>query len=176
MRRICVIGNAGSGKSHLAHELAVRLRLRYIDFDSAVIRPNWERVGRADRPQLFDDLTRDGGWTIDGHLRANSPGEQLILSRADTVIWLDFARWRIMASVIPRTLRNTVTRRRLWGGNIETWPMLFSRDHSILSAWRMHAGLRRDYEGLFNDPANESRTLIRFKCRAEVDRWLSALS
>ncbi len=176
MRRVCVIGNAGSGKSYLAQQLARRLGLRYIDFDSAVLRPNWERVPRAERLALFDDLTREDGWTIDGHLRANRPAEQLILARADTVIWLDFPLWRIMVSVIPRTLRNTVTRKPLWKGNVETWPMLFSPDHSIIGAWNMHDGLQRDYEGVFADPANASRQLLRFKNRRAVKRWLSSVA
>jgi adenylate kinase family enzyme len=168
-----VIGNAGSGKSYLARELARRRGLRYIDFDAAIVRPNWERVPRADRVALFEELTREGGWTIDGHLREGRRDEQLILSRADTVVWLDFPRWRVMASVIPRTLRNTVSRRPLWNGNVETWRMLLSPDHSIVWAWRMHAGLKRDYERLFNDPVNAPRTLIRLTSRAEVNRWIA---
>jgi len=175
MKRVAIIGNAGSGKSYVSQELARRLGLRYIDFDSAVIGPNWERVPRAERLELFDALTRDGGWTTDGHLRANRPEEQLILSRADTVIWLDFPRWRIMASVIPRTLRNTITRKPLWNGNVETWRMLLSPDHSILFAWNMHARLKRDYEQLFSDQENASRTFIRFKNRRDVNRWMATV-
>ena len=174
-RRICVIGNAGTGKSYLASKLAQRLGLRYINFDEAVVGPNWERVPREDRLPLFDGLTTEGGWAIDGHLRADRPEEQLILSRADTVIWLDFPRWRVVASLLTRTLRNAVTRRRVWGGNIETWGMLFSRDHSVGWAWAAHPRLRRDYERLFADPANAGRTLIRFTSRGEVNRWLASV-
>ena len=174
-RRICVIGNAASGKSYLAQELARRLHLRCIDFDSAVLRPNWERVPREERPAIFDQLTVDGGWTIDGHLRADRPEEQLILSRADAVIWLDLPRWRVMASVVARTLKNTILRRRVWGGNVETWSMLFSRDHFVRWAWSAHNRLRRDYEALFADPAHRQRRLIRFTSRRAVNRWLASL-
>lgn len=173
-RRICVIGNAASGKSYLAQELARRLRLRYIDFDGAVVKPNWERVPRADRVLLFDRLTSGDGWTIDGHLRSDRAYEQLILSRADTVIWLDFPRWRVMASVIRRTLWNTVTRKRVWGGNVEGWSTLLSPDHAIRWAWASHDRLKRDYERLFADPAQSQRTLIRFRSRGEVNRWLAS--
>jgi adenylate kinase family enzyme len=173
VERVCVIGNAGSGKSYVARRLAERLELRYIDFDEAIIGPNWERVPREDRLPLFEELTRDGGWVIDGHLRAGRAWEELILSRSDTVVWLDLPRWRAMASVIGRTLRNVITRKRVWGGNVETWRALFSRDHSVRWGWEMHAALRTEYERLFSDPANRSRTLIRLTSRGAVDRWLA---
>ena len=63
-----------------------------------------------------------------------------------------------------------------WSGNIETWPMLFSRDHSILGAWYMHGGLRRDYEALFTDPEYAGHELIRLTSRSEVDRWLETVT
>ncbi len=170
-----MIGNAATGKSTLARELARRLGLRYIDFDEAIVRPSWERVPRADRLELFDRLTAEGGWTIDGHLRSDRAYEQLILSRADAVIWLDLPRWRQMASVVRRTLWNTVTRRRVWGGNVEGWSTLLSPDHAIRWSWASHHRLKRDYEQLFADPANDQRTLIRFRSRGAINRWLAHL-
>ena len=172
MHRIAVIGNAGSGKTTLARELARRLNARYIDFDGTVLLPHWERVPRDQRMALFEPLTRDGDWTIDGHLRADREWEQLILERADTVIWLDLPVWRVMVAVTLRTLWNTVTRKPAFGGNVETFSMLFSPDHSIGFAWTMHDSLRREYTRLFADPANRGKRLLRFTSRRDVNRWL----
>lgn len=175
MHRICVIGPPGSGKTTLAQELARRLGIRYLDFDATVLLPHWERVPREQRMAVFEPLTRDGDWVTDGHLRSGRDWEQLILARADTVIWLDLPRWQTMVSVTLRTLWNTVMRRPAFGGNVETFSMLWSPEHSIVLGWTMYEPLRREYIGLFSDPANRGKALLRFTSRRTLRRWLREL-
>jgi adenylate kinase family enzyme len=180
VHRIAVIGNAGSGKTTLARELARRLGSRYIDFDATVLRPRWDRVPRDERMALFEPLTPDGDWTIDGHLwtidehlRSNREWEHLVLQLVDTVIWLDLPLWRVMVSVTVRTLRNMTTRRHAFGGNIETFfSILFSPNHSMGFAWTMHDSMQREFARMFSDPANRGKTLLRFRSRRDVQRWL----
>jgi adenylate kinase family enzyme len=174
-QRICVIGNAGTGKSRVAQSLADRLGLRYIDRDRMVWGPGWTMLLREERVAVFEKHTRASGWTYDGHLRASRPEERLVLERCDTIIWLDLSRWQVMRSITWRTLRRVVTRQRLWNGNIETWRMFFSREFSIGWAWRMHSRLGREYDALFADPRHRSRRLIRLHSRAEVDQWLAGV-
>lgn len=169
---ICVVGNAGSGKSHVARSLADCLGLRCIDRDALVWGPDWTPLPRSERLAAFDQATRQGGWTYDGHLRATRPEEQLVLNRCDAVVWLDLPRWQVMWSVTQRTLRRVMRRQPLWNGNIETWRMVFSREFSIGWAWRMHSRLQREYEALARQPC--TRRLTRLRSRTEVRRWLDA--
>jgi adenylate kinase family enzyme len=174
--RIAVIGTAGVGKSYLARELARRLGLRYVDRDRIVVAgPQWQRRPQAESLPIFDEATRESGWTYDGNLRASRSYEQLVLDRCDTIIWLDFPTWRVLASVIPRTLRRAITRERLWNGNVEGWREVFSLDGSIAFVFRYYPRMRREYEALFANPQLASRTRIRFRRRHEVNRWLASL-
>jgi adenylate kinase family enzyme len=174
-RRIAVIGLAGTGKSYLARTLAERLGLHYIDRDALIVQAGWRPTPLAERVPLFEALTRADGWTFDGHLRSYRDDEQAVLARCDTVVWLDFPRWRVMASVVPRTLKRAITRERLWNGNIEGWQRLFSRENSITFSWKYYPRFQREYRALFANPAHAHRILIRFTRRADVNRWLAAI-
>jgi adenylate kinase family enzyme len=174
-RRICVVGNAATGKTTLARALAGRLGLRYIDRDALVWGPGWTAMPRDELSEILDGETSRDGWTYDGHLRGSRPYEQLVLARCDTIVWLDFPRWRAMASVIWRTLGRVLRREELWGGNRETWRMALSRDWSIGWAWRNHARLRHEYAALFTSPLHASKARIRLRSRRAVNRWLSSL-
>jgi adenylate kinase family enzyme len=176
-QRIAVIGSAGAGKSYLARELARRRGLRYIDRDAiVVVGPRWQRRPQAESLPIFEQETAEPGWTYDGHLRASRSYEQLVLARCDTIIWLDFPTWEVLASVIRRTLRRAITREKLWMGNVEGWPQVFSLEGSIAFIWRYYPRMRREYEALSAEPQYATKTLIRFRRRTEVNRWLATIA
>src|SRR5262249_11483835 len=100
--------------------------------------------------------------------------EQLVLERCDTIIWLDYPVWRLLASVVARTLRRAITRERLWNGNVEGWRQVFSLEGSIPFVWRYYPRERREYGPMFRDGV-PGKTLIRFCRRREVNRWLASL-
>ncbi len=99
-------------------------------------------VPRDEQYLAFDAATHDGEWTFDGNL-GPSPEDQLVLSRWDTIVWLDLPRWQVMASVTRRTLWRVFTHERLWHGNVEPWRRIFSHDSMIVYAWRTHARRKR---------------------------------
>ncbi len=172
-QRICVVGTSGAGKSYVARALAERLALRYIDADSHIWRANWEAVARDEQYDAFDAATREGGWTFDGNL-GPSPEDQLVLSRCDTLVWLDLPRWQVMASITRRTLWRAITRERLWYGNVERWRTVLSRDSMIVWAWRTYPRQKRRYVALFA-ASDDGRTRVRLASRPQVNRWLASL-
>jgi hypothetical protein len=173
-RRICVVGNGATGKSTLARLLAERLGLRYIDRDALVWHEAWTIVPRSDRFPLFDAATREDGWTFDGHLRSGYPDEELVLERCDTIIWLDFPRWRSLLSMAQRTIGRVRSGKPGAGGNLERWSTLLG-ENGPRGAWRLHPRLQMRYRALFAELAGE-RTLIRFTSRAQINRWLAIVS
>ena len=173
-RRICVVGTSGSGKTFVARKLADQLGLRYVSNDALIWAADWQPVPREQQLEAFDRATRGDGWTFDGNLGPRAE-DQLVLSRCDTLVWLDLPRWQVMWSITRRTLWRAVTREQLWHGNVERWRTVFSRDSMIAWAWRTYSGRRLAYAALFADPAFGDRARIRLRSRAEVDRWLASL-
>lgn len=173
-QRICVIGTSGAGKTYVAKALAAKLGLGYISNDALIWGPNWTWVQREARLSIFDEATRDDGWTIDGNLGTNSE-DQLVWERCDTIIWLDLPRWQVHSQVLWRTLCRLLLRTRLWHGNVESWRVFFSRDSIVWWSLKTYAARRREYESVFADSYYADRVRIRLKSRGEVNRWLASI-
>jgi adenylate kinase family enzyme len=130
VRRISVVGNSGSGKTTLARALATELGVPHLELDSIHHLPNWQPLDRTVFRNQVDKFIQAPGWVVDGNYSAV---RDLVWSRADTVIWLDLPRRRVMRQVIWRTLRRMATKAELWNGNRERWRNLLGpRDESII--------------------------------------------
>ena len=85
-RRISVVGASGSGKTVMAREIAERLNLPLCELDQ--LRP---AAARGSSGETFHsrvaDLALGDDWVIDGHYREV---RQLIWSRAELVVWLNY--------------------------------------------------------------------------------------
>lgn len=149
--------------------------LRYVSNDALIWGPNWQQVPQDQRYEAFDRETREGGWTFDGNL-GPSPDDQLVLSRCDTLVWLDPSKRQVMWTITRRTFWRAATRERLFHGNVERWRNVFSKDSMIVWAWKTYPRRKRQYAALFADPAHAHRARIRFHSRGEVTRWLGSLT
>ena len=138
--RVSVVGNSGSGKSTLAR--APRRRAS-ASRTSSSMRCSTCRVGPNGRSTEFKALiverTSGDGWVVDGNYRLAT--DRLVWPRADTLVWLDLPRRKVMRQVVGRTLRRTITREELWNGNREPLSNLYQLDphRSIIRwAWTQH--------------------------------------
>jgi adenylate kinase family enzyme len=177
VRRVSVVGNSGSGKTTFARDLAARVGVPAIELDAINHQPGWVELSIDEfRAEVDRLLPADGGWVVDGNYRSRV-GE-LVRSRADTVVWLDYPRWFAMQRVVRRTLRRVVTREELWNGNREPWSNLFSWDsqRSIIAwTWTQHGAYRRQFEAELVDPASAHLTYVRLRSAAAARRWLGAV-
>ncbi len=91
MQRLVVLGNSGSGKSTLARKLGARLNLPVIHLDQLYYQPGW-RPGDSEvfRARVTKALAADQ-WIVDGNFL--SLIGDLVLPRADTILWLRQPRW-----------------------------------------------------------------------------------
>jgi adenylate kinase family enzyme len=176
MRRVSVVGNSGSGKTTIAVALAEAVGAPHLELDSVFHQPNWQPLDTdAFRAKVSAFVAADD-WVVDGNYNSV---RDLVWQRADTVVWLDLPRRRIMRQLIARTLRRIATRQELWNGNTERWRNLFRLDpeQSILRwAWTQHEKYAERYGAALDDPANAHLTLIRLTSPAAVARFVANLS
>jgi adenylate kinase family enzyme len=176
-RCFCVVGNSGTGKTHLSRRLAAQLGLPHVELDALNHRAGWQEAPLEEfRDQVrrtLDGLqANDGGWVVDGNYRSRV-GD---LINADTYVWLDYPRSIVMRRVVRRTLGRVVTRRELWNGNRERWRSLVNldpRENIVLWAWTNHQNYRRRYDEA--SAHDRHATWIRLRSPQDAEQWLLLL-
>ncbi|MEW2162745.1 AAA family ATPase [Streptomyces sp. NPDC007084] len=160
MRRILVAGSTGAGKTTLARALSGRLGIPFHEMDAlAITGPGWQ-----ENPSLVDDVARltDGpGWVIDSFGHASV--RDLLWARADTVVWLDYSRTVVMRRVLRRSAARTLLRRRIFGGNVETFGSWFTADHPAWWAWSQYETRRADIAARCDAPRPAPLTVVHLR-------------
>ena len=149
-RRIVVVGTTGSGKTTLASELAQQLEVPHVELDALHWEPDWtEAPTDLFRERVTRALSGEA-WVADGNYSAV---RDIVWSRADTIVWLDYSLPTILYRLTKRTFRRIFTREELWGGNKERmWVQFLSRDSIFLWALKTYRRRRREYPELFSSP------------------------
>lgn len=167
MRRVAVTASAsGNGKTTVGRALAERIGAPFVELDALVHGPGWAEIPDEELRRILEPIVAGDRWVIDGGYR-NKIGD-LVLARADTVVWLDLP----VHVWLPRLVRRTVGRIRrdepLWNDNRESWRSGFwGRDSLLGYALRMHFDRRRRYPREL-----AAYPVIRLRTQAEVDRFV----
>ncbi len=134
-----MIGTSGAGKSTLASSLAHLLGVISLELDSLHHQADWTPLPAEEFRRRVGAVAAEGRWVIDG---VYGEVQDLVWTRADTVVWLDLPKRTVMRRVIWRTLRRVSGRVELWNGNRERWRNLLTwdKDESVIAwAWQNHA-------------------------------------
>ena len=175
MQRVWVVGNAGSGKTTTARTLAARLAVRHVELDAIYHQAGWQPLPVEDFRRLVAERLAAPAWTVDGNYSAVA---DLVLARADTVVWLDLPRSAVMRQLGSRTFRRTVLRTELWNGNREPLTGWLSRDPEksiMLWAWRNHSTYAERYASLAGRRNQPDQVVVRLRSRSEVDAFLAGV-
>jgi adenylate kinase family enzyme len=142
--RIAVVGTTGSGKTMLARRLAERHGVPHIELDALHWGPNWSEPTADEFRARVEEILAAPAWVVDGGYHGKLG--DLVLERADLVVWLDPPLRTILWRLWRRTLRRVGKGDELWGGNRETWRGAFlSRNSLFVWALKTHRGRRRRY-------------------------------
>jgi len=172
-RRVSVRGTTGSGKSTLGRALAAKLGVPYVEMDAFAHLPGWQARPTDEFRALVAESIAGESWVIDGNYNA---ARDIVHSRADTYVWLDYPFPTVFGRLLRRTLHRCVTGQVVCNGNRETLRKTFFDRESIL--WwcvKTHARRHRDCAAFMSDPVNADKILIHFKHPSEADRWLADL-
>ena len=167
------MGNSGSGKTRVARAIAGRLGIPVVELDAIVHQPGWVELPTPEFRRRVGACVAQDAWVVDGNYSTRV--QDLVWSRADTVVWLDLPRRVVVTRVVRRTLGRVILRRRLWNGNREPWNNLWSRDpmKSVIAwSWTHHATSRKRYESAMTDAQWSNLRFVRLRSRREITRFL----
>jgi adenylate kinase family enzyme len=172
-KRINVVGTTGSGKTTTARQIADRLRLPHVELDALHWDPNWTEAPLAIFRERIAQALAGDAWVVDGNY---SKARDLIWSRVELVVWLDYPLAVIMRQLAWRTLRRTLMHEELWNGNRERFrDALFARDSIRWWALTTHRRRRAQYQALFAQPSHAGLAMVQLPSPRATRDWLARI-
>jgi adenylate kinase family enzyme len=173
VKRVAVMGGSCAGKTTVSSRLAERLGVRHIEIDALHHDSGWNEapaeVLQARVKAAFEAAPE--GWVCDGNYRSKLGN--LVLERADTVVFLDPPFARTFGRSLRRTIGRTITREELWNGNREQIRHLFTR--YWIPWWVVQT--HRNYAREIPKRAAEHPHLdvVHLRSDGEVEAWLQSI-
>lgn len=160
LRRIAVVGSSGAGKTTLSRALSRKLQIQHLELDGLFHQPGWTELDVDNFRDQVNEFVKGDSWVIDGNY---ARARDLILARADTVVWLRMPRSVVLRQVLYRTFRRLLLREELWNGNRESLRNVLSvrPEHSIVAwAWKMHGKYDSDYTDLMRSARPDQQWVV----------------
>lgn len=174
MQKIVIIGSSCSGKTTLSIELEKRLELKRIELDAINWLPDWQELDYDKFREIVTRETRGEAWVVDGNYISRI-GE-LVLNRADIIIWLNLPFLTVYGRLFPRLFRRVFKGQELWNGNRENlWNTLFDWDSLLYWIPRRYWQSQRSYQKIFDQPEYAGK-LLEFNDAQTIDTWLDGIS
>ena len=167
MERVAIIGPGGAGKSTLARALGGLTGLPVVHLDREHWLPGWVEPPRDEWGERVEELAAGERWIIDGNYgRTMEPR----LARADTVVYLDFARrtciWRVLKRRFEYRDRGR-SRPDMADGCEETIDWKF-----LTWLWTYPARRRANTLGLLAEAHRRGTRVVILRDSAQVDSFL----
>jgi adenylate kinase family enzyme len=167
-RRIGIVGISGSGKTTLARALAQRLGVPHVELDALHHGPSWTEASAEELRERALAAMAGGGWVVDGNYERKIG--DVVLERADTLVWLDLP----LPVALARLWRRTAARIRddveLWSGNRESWRTALVGRESLF-AWTVRSWVRQRRSIPARAARHPQLRLVRLRSPAAVERW-----
>lgn len=170
-RRLLVGGPSGVGKTTFARQVAAATGLPHTEIDALFHGPGWTVLD--DFEESVDAFTSAPTWITEWQY-TRQLGD-LLPSRADTLVWLDYPAHVHMFRLVMRTVRRRLRRIELWNGNVEPPLRTIFRDpeHIIRWGWRGRRKLRERTFAVERD--HPHLRVVRVRSQHQADAWLRAL-
>ena len=175
-KRIVIVGTTSSGKSTLAKGLASQFTLDFIELDALHWEPNWHEAPDEVFRARTDEATRSERWVVAGNYQQV---RDIVWSRAEAVIWLNYSFPRVFWQLTIRTFRRGILQEELWNGNREKlwWHFKFWSDESLYRwLFKTYWKRKHEYPMLFAQPENAHLKIIQLKSPKEAQQWTCSIS
>jgi adenylate kinase family enzyme len=177
MRKIAVFGNAGSGKSRLARQLAEATGLPLHCLDMIQFRGGryWpEEKGGGKIPddeylRIHADIIKRDEWIVDGYGSMASAWERFAV--ADTLVYIDLPLLTHYRWVTSRFAKGLFRNPPGWPEDSPVWASTLD---SYRVVWRCHRLLTPRYRQLVAD-ASSSKRVHHLKSASEIAAFLEAV-
>jgi adenylate kinase family enzyme len=168
--RVLIYGVTGSGKTTLARKVAERTGLPFHSVDDLTWEPGWIEVPAAEQRRRIGAICAGDRWILDA---GYSRWLDVVLTRTDLIVALDYSRWRSLGRLVRRSLARAIDRRTICNGNTETLRQMLSRDSILRWHFQSFARKRARMRAWAADP--DGPAVIRLTSPAATRRWLADL-
>jgi adenylate kinase family enzyme len=167
--KIVVVGTSGSGKTTVARELVRRLGVPHVELDALFHGPGWTETPPEEFRRRVAAATAGDGWVVDGNYESKLG--DLVLGRADTVVWLDVPLRVALTRVTRRTIGRIRPGEELWSGNRESWRGGFFGWESMF-VWTIRSHFRRRRQVPAQLARHPHLRVARLRSAREVESYL----
>lgn len=169
-QRVLFYGVTGSGKTSAARAYATATGAPEFSADDDLgWLPGWKFRPIEDQYRIATDIAEQDHWVIDS---AYSTWRDIILARADLIVFLDYPRWLSLGRLVRRTVRRIVLKEPVCNGNIETLRRVLEKDSIIRWHFQTFTRKRDAIKQIIADP--EMPTVLSFQRPRHLDAWIAA--
>jgi len=169
MKRILIIGNAGSGKTTFAVKLAEKTGLPLVHLDKIYWTGNWEHLTRCEFDNILQSELDKQSWIIDGNFNRTLPHR---LKYCDTVFYFDIPTVTCLWGITKRILTSHGKTRADMGGNC---PEYFDRQKVAL--YRNVMSFKKEHSEKYDNmlKAANGIKVIKFRSRHQAEMFLKTI-
>ena len=156
-------------------QLAEKIGGDFIELDALYWDPNWTPAELSVFYKRVETATSSQVWVVAGNYRGV---RDLIWSKAQAVIWLDYPLPILFWRLLTRTVRRWITQEDLWNGNREKlwWHLKFWSEESLFhwlfkTYWRR----KREIPQLLALAEYSHLKVFHFQTPTETDEWLAKI-
>lgn len=161
MKRICIIGGSGTGKTTLANNLGKQLKIPIYHIDGIHYLKDWKVRNKDERDRIILEKIDEDKWIIDGTY--NSTLKQR-LEKADFIIYLDYSSIAQIKGVLERFIRNHGKEKQEIPGCNEkmSWEFFW---------WVVNWGKNKRKTIIENIKEVDKDKVYIFKTRRQLNKW-----
>ena len=161
IKKICIIGGPGTGKSTLARNIGKKLNLPVYHIDAINYLDNWKQRNKVERDKIILETTNQSSWVMDGTYIGTLNDR---INKSDCVIFLDYTTIAQLKGIILRFFKDMGKEKQDIPGCKEHWNFWLFK-YTIKWNYHKRKAIMELLE-LYKD-----KKILIFKNRTSLNKW-----